>query len=137
MIYKSSNNTVSSTPGLLAQGLNPQYLRVNHIIISSTSPILNSGPHISITHYVSSNIRLLPSAAWHRLTTFRRPLSILHIMDSGPLTNCTQRPRSRISPACSTSSPAVSPAHQCACPTTFTSKYKSILFENNKFRQVI
>ena len=50
------------------------------------------------------NIRLLSSTAWHRLTTFRRPLPILHIMDSGRRINCTQRPRSRISPACSTSS---------------------------------
>ena len=41
--------------------------------------------------------------------------------------NCTQRPRSRISPACSTSSPAVSPAHQCACLITFVSKYRSVL----------
>ena len=98
--------------------------------ISFTSPILNSGARDNIfyfTHYVSSNIHLLPSAVWHRLTTFRRPLSILYIMDSGRRTNCTQRPRSRISPACSTSSPAVSPAHQCACPTTFASKYRSVL----------
>ena len=41
--------------------------------------------------------------------------------------NCTQRLRSRISPACSTSSPPVSPAHQCACPTTFASKYRYVL----------
>ena len=50
------------------------------------------------------NIRLLSSAVWHRLTTFRRPLPVLHIMDSGRRINCTQRPRSSISPACSTSS---------------------------------
>ena len=80
---------------------------VNPHIISFTSPILNSGARDNIfpSHTMSrQNIRLLSSAAWHRLTIFRRPLPILHIMDSGRRINCTQRPRSRISPACSTSS---------------------------------
>ena len=94
------------------------------------SHILNSGARDNIFHitqYLSSNIRLLPSAFQHRLTTYRQHLSIVYIMDSGRRTNCTHRPRSRISPACSISSPAVSPAHQCACPTTFASKYRSVL----------
>ena len=76
-------------------------------LIQSVSPICNSGARDNIFHitqYVSSNIRLLSSIAWHRLTTFRRPLPILHIMDIGRRANCTQRLRSRTSPACSTSS---------------------------------
>ena len=80
---------------------------INPHVISFSSPILNSGARDNIfyiTHYVSLNIRLPSSAAWHQLTTFCRPLPILHIMDSGRRMNCTQRPQSRISPACSTSS---------------------------------
>ena len=52
------------------------------------------------------NICLLWSIAWHRLTTFRRPLPILHIIISWtlPAGEMYQRLRSRTSPACSTSS---------------------------------
>ena len=66
MIYISSNRTVSSTPGLLAQGVNPQYIRyqshyvmsitgiistyINSHIISFTSPIFNSGARDNIFH---------------------------------------------------------------------------------------
>ena len=69
----------------------------NSLTFSPLPPCYHANPPdfprlIGPRDYVSSNIRLLRSAAWHRLTTFRRPLPILHIMDSGRRTNCTQRP---------------------------------------------
>ena len=91
---------------------------INPHVISFSSPILNSGARDNIfyiKHYVSLNIRLPTSAAWHQLNPFRRTLSIsiiysllctvasasadklyTHIMDSGRRSNCTQCPRSRI-----------------------------------------
>ena len=69
---------------------------------------------IHITHLSSSYIRLLSSAVWHWLTTYRR---LLFTVDWEPEVKLS--PGSRLPPACSTSSPATSPAHQCACLTTF------------------
>ena len=55
MIHKSSNNTVSSTPGLLAQGVNPQYIRYQaHNIMSIT---LASQLYI----YIYSQLQVLAS----------------------------------------------------------------------------
>ena len=58
---------------------------INPHVISFSSPILNSGARDNIftSHTMSRQIiRLLSLAVWHRLTTFRRTLPILHIMDS-------------------------------------------------------
>ena len=85
---------ISSCPSLAYIYL---YQSTHNIIHKSSGARDNIFP----SHTISIT---LPSAAWHRLTTFRRPLPMLHIMDSGRRINCTQRPRSRISPACSTSS---------------------------------
>ena len=93
---------ISSCPSLAYIYL---YQSTHNIIHKSYLKFRCTRYHISITHSsnVSSNIRLLSSAAWHRLTTYRRPFSILYIMDSGRRTNCTQRPRFRILLVCSTS----------------------------------
>ena len=94
-----------------------------------------------ITQYISLNIRLLSSAAWHQLAPYRQTLSIsiiyslpwtvasasAHIMDSGRGQTVPSVLDLGYSPACPASLPVVYPAHQCACPTTFASIYRSVL----------
>ena len=90
---------------------------------------------IHITHYFSSYIRLLSSAVWHQLSSFRR---LLFTVDSEPEVRLHPESGYQLPPACPTSLPAASPAHQCTCLTTCIPYITCTRrFENNNLRQVI